>query len=114
MMVGSCLPDATDDSDTGRRRIALSKQMFTLIDLCVSPLRRAHINILCIVPMLTADPRRVSTLLYQNKRSTARLIVDWLSVVSPRAMFALSLLLSFLLFEYVYIYIYNMLFLVLS
>ena len=33
---------------------------FTLLDLCVSSLRRGHANILCIVPMLTDDPRRES------------------------------------------------------
>jgi hypothetical protein len=35
--------------------------MFTIIDLCVSSLRRGHANLLCIVPMLTDDPRREST-----------------------------------------------------
>jgi hypothetical protein len=34
--------------------------MFTLLDLCVSSLRRAHANLLCIVPILTDDPRRES------------------------------------------------------
>ena len=34
--------------------------MFTLLDLCVSSLRRGHANLLCIVPMLTDDPRRES------------------------------------------------------
>ena len=33
---------------------------FTLLDLCVSSLRRGHANILCIVPILTDDPRRES------------------------------------------------------
>ena len=31
---------------------------FTLLDVCMSSLRRGHANILCIVPMLTDDPRR--------------------------------------------------------
>ena len=35
-------------------------QEFTLLDLCVSSLRRGHANILCIVPILTDDPRRES------------------------------------------------------
>ena len=30
----------------------------TLLDLCVSSLRRGHANLLCIVPILTDDPRR--------------------------------------------------------
>ena len=33
---------------------------FTLLDLCVSSLRRGHANILCIVPILTDDPLRES------------------------------------------------------
>ena len=34
--------------------------MCTLLDLCVSSLRRGHANLLCIVPILTDDPRRES------------------------------------------------------
>ena len=30
----------------------LSKELFTLLDLCVSSLRRGHANLLCIVPIL--------------------------------------------------------------
>ena len=37
------------------------KEMITLLDLCVSYLRSGHANILCIVPMVTDDPRREST-----------------------------------------------------
>ena len=36
--------------------------LFTLLDLCVSSLRRGHANLLCIVPILTDDPRRESVL----------------------------------------------------
>ena len=36
----------------------LTKEMFTLLDLCVSSLRRGHANLFCIVPILTDDPRR--------------------------------------------------------
>ena len=36
------------------------KKMFTLLDLCVSSLRRGHANLLCIVPILSDDPRRES------------------------------------------------------
>ena len=32
--------------------------MFTLLDVCVSSLRRGHANLPCIVPILTDDPRR--------------------------------------------------------
>ena len=38
------------------------KKLFTLLDLCVSSLRRGHANLLCIVPILTDDPRRESKL----------------------------------------------------
>ena len=41
-------------------RTAIYKEMFTLLDLCVSSLRRGHANLLCIVPILTDDPRRES------------------------------------------------------
>ena len=34
--------------------------MVTLLDLCVSSLRRGHANLLCIVPIVTDDPRRES------------------------------------------------------
>ena len=36
------------------------KKFSTLPDLCVSSLRRGHANLLCIVPILTDDPRRES------------------------------------------------------
>ena len=32
--------------------------LFTLLDLCVSSLLRGHAHILCIVPIVTDDPRR--------------------------------------------------------
>ena len=34
------------------------KQLFTLLDSCVSSLRRGHGNLLCIIPSLPDDPRR--------------------------------------------------------
>ena len=34
--------------------------LFTLLDLCVASLRRGHANLLCIVPILTDNPRRES------------------------------------------------------
>ena len=37
------------------------KKLVTLLDLCVSSLRRGHANLLCIVPILTDDPRRESS-----------------------------------------------------
>ena len=54
-------PDAsrTEYESTPSRTFA---KLFTLLDLCVcvSSLRRGHANILCIVPILTDDPRRES------------------------------------------------------
>ena len=38
----------------------MKKKLVTLLDLCVSSLRRGHANLLCIVPILTDDPRRES------------------------------------------------------
>jgi len=37
-----------------------AKKLFTLLALGVSSLRRGHANLLCIVPILTDDPRRES------------------------------------------------------
>ena len=31
--------------------------IYIFLDLCVSSLRRGHANLLCIVPILTGDPR---------------------------------------------------------
>ena len=41
--------------------------MVTLLDLCVSSWRRGHANLLCIVPILTDDPRRESNELLLGK-----------------------------------------------
>ena len=38
------------------------KKLLPLLDLCVSSLRRGHANLLCIVPILTDDPRRESSM----------------------------------------------------
>ena len=42
----------------------MSEQLFTILDLCVSSLRRGHANLLCIVPILTDDPRRESEIMF--------------------------------------------------
>ena len=42
------------------RRVIDLKILGTLLDLCVSSLRRGHANLLCIVPILSDDPRRES------------------------------------------------------
>ena len=38
------------------------KRTFTLLDVCLSFLRKGHANLLCIVVILTDDPRRESNL----------------------------------------------------
>ena len=47
-------------SDRNSEKTSSAKKLFTLLDLCVSSLRRGHANLLCIVPILTDDPRRES------------------------------------------------------
>ena len=53
----------------------VAKQISTLPNLCVSSLRRGHANLLCIVPILTDDPRRESV--------TARILLG--SLLRPAA-----------------------------
>ena len=55
--------------------------MFTLLDLCVSSLRRGHANLLCIVPILTDDPRRESN--YTKITVCLRLSVE-VAKLAPR------------------------------
>ena len=43
-------------SSRGPREPKAKKKLFTLLDLCVSSLRRGHANLLCIVPNLTDAP----------------------------------------------------------
>ena len=59
--------DPVHSTRYGRQRTVIAfiawapiKKFFTLLDLCVSSLRRGHANLLCIVPILTDDPRRES------------------------------------------------------
>ena len=54
---------------TSKKKIA--KKLFTLLDLCVSSLRRGHANLLCIVPILTDALRRGS------KSSTRDWVTPW-------------------------------------
>ena len=67
--IGNTLPPSPGASSAlpfaspGRTPAASSGTLFTLLDLCVSSLRRGHANLLCIVPILTDDPRRESNLL---------------------------------------------------
>ena len=41
----------------GRSSCRAAKNLVTLLDLCVSSLRRGHANLLCIVPILSDDLR---------------------------------------------------------
>ena len=43
-------------------QLHMSKKLVSLLDLCVSSLRKGHANRLCIVPILTDDPQRKSVL----------------------------------------------------
>ena len=43
------------------------KKLVTLLDLCVSSLRRGHANLLCIVPILS-DDRRSESKKHSNKK----------------------------------------------
>ena len=47
---------------SGGREELLPKELFTLLDLCVSSLRRGNANLLCVVQILTDVPRRESVL----------------------------------------------------
>ena len=43
-----------------RDEVKAAKKLVSLLDLCVSSLRRGHANLLCIVPIMTDDPRKES------------------------------------------------------
>ena len=59
-------------------RSIATKKLFTLLDLCVSSLRRGHANLLCIVPILTDDPRRESEEVMSAK-TTQSIATQWRS-----------------------------------
>ena len=45
--------------------------------LCVSSLRRGHANVLCIVPILTDDPRMKSNVVYRSMISVLAGTPGW-------------------------------------
>ena len=51
-------PSLRQDIQCSKQEI--HKKKFTLLDLCMSSLRRGHANLFCIVPILRDDPRRES------------------------------------------------------
>ena len=51
-------------------QLHMSKKLASLLNLCVSSLRRGHANLLSIVPILTDDPRRESNSDFRFKCST--------------------------------------------
>ena len=55
---------------------------FTLLDVCVSSLRRGHANILCIVSILTDDPRRESSDVASFARGWEKRFADAVDVKS--------------------------------
>ena len=58
-------------------RLEKCKKLVTLLDLCVSSLRRGHANLLCIVPILTDDPRRESTGGVHRRQSTITFLAQF-------------------------------------
>ena len=59
------------------------KKLGTFLDLCVSSLRRGHANLLCIIPVLSDDPRRESdSAAWQNIGIVDKLV---LALSTPRA-----------------------------
>ena len=53
------------------------KKLGTLLDLCMSSLRRGHANLLCIVPILSDDPRRESSKVIPQKQKTVKCILQF-------------------------------------
>ena len=45
-------------STANNQLVCKQKKLVSLLDLCVSSLRKGHANLLCIVPILTDDPRK--------------------------------------------------------
>ena len=80
----ACLPrrplGACKDSEEARSRKQNYKKLSTLLDLCVSSLRRGHANLLCIVPILTDDPRRESEI---QMSSATKVLFCCLSALTP-------------------------------
>ena len=76
-------------------RSKVSKKLFTLLDLCVSSLRRGHANLLCIVPILSDDPRRESDLksIYGLMKQHAILVCCFLCLGMGTSFLLFSLLL---------------------
>ena len=58
-------------------RARVKKKSVTLLDLCVSSLRRGRANLLCIVPILTDDLRRESDREWFLYRRVAGLQLCW-------------------------------------
>ena len=52
-MYHACTMDAQAKLPSHVNPLGFRKKMVTLLDLCVSSLRRGHANLLCIVPILT-------------------------------------------------------------
>ena len=78
-------------------------KLLSLLDVCVSSLRRGHANLLCIVPMLTDDLRRESS----GPRAMMSLAARWMSQTSSTWR-RLSLSICVYIYNHIttYIYIY--------
>ncbi len=66
-------------SSVGRQN--KNKKDDTLLDFCVSSLRRGHANLLCIVPILTDDLRRGSKIMLINELNLSKRIFYLVVVV---------------------------------
>ena len=71
------------------------KKLFTLLDLCVSSLRRGHANLLCIVPILTDDPRRESKSVSAEARTDTSIANERVRAVFAPAVSMASFILTF-------------------
>ena len=65
-------------------RATQHKKLVSLLDLCVSSLRRGHANLLCIVPILTDDPRKeFRCMTYQQIQTSQTCALAPLQLGSP-------------------------------
>ena len=57
------MPQQDQDQVLENQLKGKQKKFDTILDFCVSSLRRGHANLLCIVPILTDDSRRRSVIM---------------------------------------------------
>ena len=100
-----------------RKVLNINLSLLTLLDLCVSSLRRGHANILCIVPILMDDPRRESILyiyIYIERERDVYHIYIYIyihaciciPIITIIILILILILLIMILYIHMYIYIY--------